>query len=187
MYTIIIHPEPLGYGLTVNVARLYCVYCRPSRRSMPKVRDVHAVRMRHAPPPRASGIRCAPQPTARPNTNESRSTRTRIPPHTATRTYSTSTTLPPRGNHSYTTAPHPVHATKCVMSRKSPAEQRVRPSSSVLYWSRLKRSDTISKRRRMILDMIVTHSNTTFVLPAITGPRIALPGVRSARVALCTR
>ena len=42
------------------------------------------------------------------------------------------------------------------------------PRSSVLYWSGLERSDTLSKRLRMILHVLATHSNTSLVP---TGPR----------------
>ena len=40
------------------------------------------------------------------------------------------------------------------------------PSSSVLYWSGLERSDTLSKRLRVILYVLVTRSNTSLVPPA---------------------
>ena len=40
------------------------------------------------------------------------------------------------------------------------------PSSSVLYWSGSERSDTLSKRLRVILYVLVTRSNTSLVPPA---------------------
>ena len=43
--------------------------------------------------------------------------------------------------------------------------EQLRP---VLVW--VERSDTISKRLRMILHVLATHSNTSLVQPAITGP-----------------
>ena len=40
------------------------------------------------------------------------------------------------------------------------------PCSSVLYWSGSERSDTLSKRLRVVLNVLVTRSNTSLVPPA---------------------